>query len=91
LPKPPQSLKVKSPNQTAAIDRQSAIHEEWEILTEEKPSDDRNEVFKHLEADLRNQIKISSANAQYFTNIGDVQNTNRYGNPKPCSQCCFSI
>jgi hypothetical protein len=70
-------MKVTSPK-NAAADRTSFVHEEWEILDDEGPvSEDRNEVFKQLETDLRNQIKISSANAQYFTNIGDVQNTNK--------------
>ncbi|XP_060077297.1 coiled-coil and C2 domain-containing protein 1-like isoform X2 [Ylistrum balloti] len=39
---------------------------------------DRNEIFKKLEQDLINQIRMSAANHQHFTKLGDVLNSAKF-------------
>ncbi|OWF41938.1 Coiled-coil and C2 domain-containing protein 1-like [Mizuhopecten yessoensis] len=39
---------------------------------------DRNEIFKKLEQDLINQIRMSASNHQHFTKLGDVLNAAKF-------------
>ena len=52
--------------------------DDFEIINEpDDIGENRDEVFKRLELDLRNQIKLAHTNTQYFTNLGDVANTSK--------------
>lgn len=50
--------------------------DDFEIVNDDL-SGDRDDIFKQLEKDLRNQIKIANSNSQYFTNLGDVPNATK--------------
>jgi coiled-coil and C2 domain-containing protein 1 len=39
---------------------------------------DRKTVYKHLQDDLMEQIKIATANFKHFTSMGDVNNSNKF-------------
>ena len=48
------------------------------VLDDEPIMGDRKAIFKRLQEDLMQQIKISTANYKHFTNMGDIANANKY-------------
>ena len=83
LPVPPQladkQKKLASPtkNNSAILKKVEAVMASSLLLNDEPISGDREAIFKRLQADLMQQIKIATANFKHFTNMGDVTNANK--------------
>ena len=71
--------KLHNSSNSAASNSSQAENDDFEIINDTNESNEnREEIFKRLELDLRNQIKIANTNTQYFTNLGDVANASKY-------------
>ena len=79
MPIPPQLAHLESNKASSLKSSQVLPSEVTTRLIDEPPiQGDRKTIYKHLQDDLLEQIKIATANFKHFTSMGDVSNANKF-------------